>query len=164
MSTESTAAVEVFRSVSVPLPQERTFELFTARMTEFWPKEHSIGSSEIAEVVIEPRAGGRWYERGIDGSECPWGRVASWDPPREVVLLWQISSEWKFDPDFETEVEVTFTEEPGDHTRVDLRHRNLQRYGDKAEEMRAIFDHPDGWEGTLARFVDVARSYGTRQR
>ncbi len=45
-----------------------------------------------------------------------------------------------------------------DRTRVDLRHRNLQRYGDKADEMRAIFDHPDGWAGTLARFNDLAKS------
>ncbi len=77
MGTESTAAVEVVRSVSVPLSRARTFELFTTRMTEFWPKEPSIGSSEIAEVVVEPGNGGRWFERGVDGSECVWGRVAS---------------------------------------------------------------------------------------
>ena len=33
MSTESPAAVEIVRSVSVPLSQARTFELFTTRMT-----------------------------------------------------------------------------------------------------------------------------------
>jgi hypothetical protein len=158
MSTDSAATVEVVRSVIVPLSQVRTFELFTRRMTDYWPKEHSIGSAEFAAVVVEPRTGGRWFERGVDGSECSWGRVAWWDPPREVVLVWQINSEWKFDPDFETEVEVTFTPEGADRTRVDLRHRNLQRYGDKADEMRAIFDHPNGWAGTLARFVELASS------
>jgi uncharacterized protein YndB with AHSA1/START domain len=158
MSTESAAAVDVVRSVSVPLSQARTFELFTARMTEFWPKEHSIGSSEIAEVVVEPRQNGRWFERGVDGAECPWGRVAAWDPPRKVVLLWQIGADWKFDPDFETEVEVTFTEEDSGRTRVDLCHRNLQRYGDLTEQMRAIFDSPGGWTGTLTQFVELARS------
>lgn len=158
MGTESAAAVDVVRSVSVPLSQARTFELFTARMTEFWPKEHSIGSSEIAEVVVEPRQNGRWFERGVDGSECPWGRVAAWDPPRKVVLLWQIGVDWKFDPDFETEVEVTFTQEGSGRTRVDLCHRNLQRYGDLTEQMRAIFDSPGGWTGTLTQFVALARS------
>jgi len=58
MDTESESAVEVSRSVSVPLSQARAFELFATRMTEFWPKEHSIGDSELAEVVIEPRSGG----------------------------------------------------------------------------------------------------------
>jgi Activator of Hsp90 ATPase homolog 1-like protein len=158
MSTESTAAIKVARSVTVPLGQARTFELFTSRMTEFWPKEHSIGSAELAEVVIEPRAGGRWYERGVDGSECRWGQVAAWEPPRKVVLLWQIGADWQFHPDFETEVEVTFTEQGPDHTRLDLAHRHLERYGDRAEEMRAIFDHPNGWEGTLHTFVEFAGS------
>src|SRR5277367_43087 len=109
MNAESGSAVEVFRTVSVPLTQARAFELFTTRMTEFWLKEHSIGASELAEVVVEPRNGGRWFERGVDGSECQWGRVAAWDPPRKVVLLWQIGADWQFDPEFETEVEVTFS-------------------------------------------------------
>jgi hypothetical protein len=158
MSAESAAAVEVVRSVTVPLSQARTFELFTGRMTDFWPPEHSIGTSAIAEVVVEPRVGGRWFERGVDGSECAWGRVASWEPPRKVVLLWQIGADWQFDPDFETEVDVTFTEDGSGRTRLDLRHRNLQRYGDQVEQMRAIFDSPGGWTGTLTRFVELANS------
>jgi hypothetical protein len=156
MDAESDSAVEVFRSVSVPLTRARAFELFTTRMTEFWPKEHSIGNSELAEVVVEPRNGGRWFERGVDGSECQWGRVASWEPPRKVVLLWQIGADWQFDPEFETEVEVTFSEDGADRCRLDLRHCNLQRYGASAEQMRAIFDDPAGWTGTLAAFVDLA--------
>ena len=103
------AAVEVVRSVSMPLSQVQTFKLFTTRMTDFWPTEYSIGSPKIAEVVIEPCSGGRWFERGIDGSDCLWGRVASWDPPREVMLLWEIGADWQYDPDFRTEVKVSFT-------------------------------------------------------
>jgi len=161
MDTESGSAVEVFRSVSVPLPRARAFELFTTRMTEFWPKEHSIGASELAEVVIEPRSGGRWFERGVDGSECQWGRVAAWDPPRKVVLLWQIGADWQFDPEFETEVEVTFSNEGPDRSRLHLRHCNLQRYGDHTDQMRAIFDDPAGWTGTLAGFVYLASAQAT---
>ena len=156
MDTESESTVEVSRSVSVPLSQARAFELFATRMTEFWPKEHSIGDSELAEVVIEPRSGGRWFERGVDGGECQWGRVAVWEPPRKVLLLWQIGADWQFDPEFETEVEVTFSAEGPDRCRLDLRHCNLQRYGDRTEQMRAIFDDPAGWTGTLAGFVVLA--------
>lgn len=144
--------------MSVPLSQALAYELFTARMTEFWPKEHSTGSSEIAEVVIEPRPGGHWFERGVDGNECQWGRVATWDPPRRVVLLWQIGADWQPDPGFETEVEVEFIAEASDRTRVSLRHCNLQRYGDNTEQMRSTLDHPDGWTGTLARFAALAES------
>ena len=156
MDTESDSAVEVSRSVSVPLPQAQAFEFFTTQMTEFWPKEHSISDAELTEVVIEPRSGGRWFERGVDGSECEWGRVAVWEPPRKVVLLWQIGADWHFDPQFETEVEVTFSAEGADQCRLDLRHCNLQRYGDSTEQMRAIFDDPAGWTGTLAGFAVLA--------
>jgi uncharacterized protein YndB with AHSA1/START domain len=156
LSIGSGTEVEVFRSVTVPLSPERTFELFTARMTEFWPREHSIGSSELAAVLIEPRVDGRWFERGVDGTECDWGRVAAWEPPRKLVLLWQIGADWRFNPSFETEVEVTFSQDAPGRTRLDLRHRHLERYGEAAEQMRAVFDSPGGWEGTLAACVKLA--------
>jgi uncharacterized protein YndB with AHSA1/START domain len=148
--------IAVHREVTVPLTRERAFELFTARMGAFWPAEHSIGTAEIADVVVEPRAGGRWFERGIDGSECDWGRIAVWEPPDRVVLLWQIGVDWTMHPDLETDVEVTFTSDGPGRTRVDLIHRHLERYGDQAEAMRAVFDSPDGWTGTLIRFADLA--------
>ncbi|MGH3980448.1 MAG: SRPBCC family protein [Pseudonocardiaceae bacterium] len=125
-------------------------------MGAFWPAEHSIGTAAIADVVVEPRVGGRWFERGVDDSECDWGRVAAWEPPGRVVLLWQIGVDWTRDPDFETDVEVTFTEEQPGRTRVDLTHRHLERYGAQAEAMRAVFDSPEGWTGTLARFAELA--------
>src|ERR1700759_1175177 len=156
MDTESDSAVEVSRSVSLPLPKAQAFELFTTQMTEFWPKEHSISDAELAEVVIEPRSGGRWFEPGVDGSEGEGGRVAFWEPPRKVVLLWQIGADWHFDPEFETQVEVTFSAEGPDRCRLDLRHCNLQRDGDSTEQMRAIFDDPAGWTGTLGGFAVLA--------
>lgn len=157
MSAESSTEIEVRRSVSVPLGPQRAFDLFTARMTEFWPTEHSLGAADVAEVVVEPGVGGRWFERGVDGTECDWGRVAAWEPPGKVVLLWQIGADWQFDPELETEVEVTFTAEPSGRTRLDLRHRHLERYGDQADAMHAVFDSPGGWGGTLARFSALAR-------
>lgn len=147
--------VAVHRSVSVPLSRERAFELFTVRMGAFWPISHSIGSATIADVLIEPRVGGRWFERGVDGSECDWGRVSVWQSPELVVLLWQIGADWTMHPDFETEVEVRFTDDGPGRTRVDLAHRHLERYGDTAEGMRSVFDSLEGWTGILARFAGL---------
>jgi uncharacterized protein YndB with AHSA1/START domain len=156
-STEPASEVVVRRSVQVPLPPERAFALFTERMTEFWPPDHSIGGSAIAQVVVEPAAGGRWFERGVDGSECDWGRVARWNPPGELVLLWQLGADWTFDPALRTEVEVDFTPDGAGGTLVELRHRHLERYGEQAETLRGIFDSPGGWTGILTNFVDRAR-------
>jgi len=156
-SAQPDSEVVVRRAVHVPIPPEQAFALFTARMTEFWPAEHSIGSAAIAEVVVEPAAGGRWFERGVDGSECDWGRVARWNPPGELVLLWQLGADWTFDPTLRTEVEVDFTADDTGGTLVELRHRHLERYGEQAETLRGIFDSPGGWTGILAHFVDHAR-------
>lgn len=51
---------------------------------------------------------------------------------------------------------MSFIPEAAGHTRVELRHRHLERYGDQADTMRGIFESPDGRNGTLARFVDLA--------
>ena len=155
MPTDSTTETSVQRSVTVPLDPVKAFELFTARMDEFWPREHHIGAAEMAEAVLEPKVGGRWFEKGVDGSECNWGRVVAWEPPSRLVLLWQITAEWQYDPSLETELEITFTPE-GAGTRVELEHRNLDRFGDQFLAMRTMFEGPGAWAGTLAAYAAVA--------
>ena len=92
-----------------------------------------------SDAVIEPQAGGRWYELDVDGSQCEIGRVAIWEPPGRLVLVWQLTPEFIYDPALVTEVEVTFTSE-GTGTRVNLEHRDLERMGDKADAMHETVD------------------------
>ena len=113
---------------------------------------HHIGAAEAARVVMEPRVGGAWYEEGVDGSRCPWGKVVAWDPPGRLVLTWEITADWKADAAIQTEVEVRFTAVDGG-TRVDLEHRKLEAYGEMAETMRGIFDSEGGWTGLLGMFA-----------
>jgi uncharacterized protein YndB with AHSA1/START domain len=84
------------------------------------------------------------------------GRVLAWEPPSRLILAWQITAAWQFDPSFLTEVEVTFTVLGPKRTRVNLEHRNLERYGQAAESMRAPFDSEGGWSMTLASFAKAA--------
>jgi uncharacterized protein YndB with AHSA1/START domain len=79
--------------------------------------------------------------------------VVAWEPPERLVVTWQISADWKFDPSLVTTVEVRFEDEGPDRTRVRLEHRDLERSGPDAERMHATFEEPGAWAGTLAAFA-----------
>ena len=145
----------VSHALHVAAPPESAFRTFTEGMGRWWPKSHSIGTSPLVGVVMEPRAGGSWHEVGEDGTTCPWGSVALWEPPSRLVLIWQIGADWKHDPTLETEVDVTFTAE-GTGTRVTLEHRGLEAYGARAAEMSGIFASPGGWPGLMAAYACAA--------
>jgi uncharacterized protein YndB with AHSA1/START domain len=148
----SSTATAVRHTITVAAPQERAFTTFTQGINRWWPRSHKIGPAELAEAVIEGREGGRWYERDVDGSECDWGKVLVWEPPARLVLAWQISGEWAYDADLMTELEVLFVSEGPDRTRVELEHRGLDAYGERAAEMRETFDGPNAWRGILEEF------------
>jgi uncharacterized protein YndB with AHSA1/START domain len=156
LSPRTIRPAPVRKSVIVATGVERAFEVFTAGIARWWPATHSIGRSPQKEVILEPCAGGRWYERGEDGSECTWGKVLAWEPPARLLLAWQIDGRWTYDPAFLTEVEVTFTALGATETRVELEHRNLERYGDKLEAVRAAIDSEDGWAVLLRLYAEAA--------
>lgn len=145
----------LLKNIEVNAPPEKAFEVFTA--FRWWPKSHSIlqSKSRQATVKLEPQVGGRWYERGEDGSECDWGNVAAWEPPRRLVLTWHLNSSFQYDPKIATEVEVTFVPTGAGRTQVNLEHRLFERYEDEGEKIRAAVDHPDGWSGLLVAFAKL---------
>ena len=59
---------------------------------------YKIGKANAVDAVIEPRVGGRWYERGEDGSTCDGGAVLIWEPPTRLVLSWDIAADFQYDP------------------------------------------------------------------
>ena len=111
MTAASITPAPVRRSLFVKATPEHAFEVFTSGFDRWWPKGHSVGASPQKTAVLEPMAGGRWYEVGEDGGETQWGEVMTWEPPVRVVLIWRIGADWKCDPDLHTEVEVRFTPE-----------------------------------------------------
>jgi uncharacterized protein YndB with AHSA1/START domain len=150
----------IHKTVSVAAPPERVFALFTGHMGAWWPKGMTVGASPAVEIVIEPRSGGRWFERSQDKVETNWGRVLEWDPPGRVLLAWQLDASFTYDPNFETEIELIFTPEPGG-TRVSLEHRNLERFGDSAERMAASLG--GGWPGIIDGFAAYAEKTRTEK-
>jgi uncharacterized protein YndB with AHSA1/START domain len=133
-----------------------TFRVFTAEMGRWWPPDYHIGASAMRDVVIELRAGGRWFERGIDGTECDWGHVVRLEPDALVVLSWQLTSRWQFDPDRSkgSEVIVRFVSESATVTRVGLEHREFERHGADAAAVRSGLAREQGWAEVLRRFAD----------
>ena len=159
MSTQAQAA-SVRTEIVVEAPIERAFQVFVEDFDRIKPREHNMLDVDIAETVFEARAGGHIYDRGVDGSECRWARVLAYDPPRRVVISWDISPQWQpeTDPARASEVEVRFTAETPDRTRVELEHRNLERHGEGWQQMRDAVRAPDGWSDGLRRFADAARA------
>jgi uncharacterized protein YndB with AHSA1/START domain len=147
----------VRKSIVVEAPIERAFTVFTDDFGSVKPREHNLLEVEIAETVFEPREGGHVYDRGVDGSECRWGRVLAYQPPNRVVFSWDISPQWQLeaDPEKTSEVEVRFVAETPDRTRVELEHRNLERHGEGWEGVRESVDSPGGWPLYLQRFAEV---------
>lgn len=147
----------VNKEIVVEAPPERAFRVFTERFDSWWPRGHHIGKAEMKAAIMEGRPNGRWYELGVDGSECDWGYVIAWEPPRRVVLAWQLDAQWQYNPSLTTEVEVTFTPVGASSTRVELEHRYLERFGEMEETVRKGIDSPEGWSGLLQLFAKAAR-------
>ena len=161
MSVMESAASGLFvrKEITVEASQTRAFNVFTQEHGAWWPlATHHIGSATAETAIIEPRTGGRWFERATDGSECDWGRVLVWDPPGRLVLSWEISADWKHDSSIDTQVEVRFVALGPALTRVELEHRRLDSFGAAAEQMRGIFDSEGGWNGVLKLFAARARN------
>ncbi len=158
MASTVEAAV-VRKSVRVAASVERAFSVFVEQMETWWPATHHIGKTPFEAIFVEPRAGGRWYERNAEGETCEWGTVLKWEPPYRVAFSWHVgpghdSPDWKFDPDMSkaSEVEIRFMAD-GLGTLVELEHSKLERHGEGYEQLHALFDGPGAWEGILAQFA-----------
>jgi uncharacterized protein YndB with AHSA1/START domain len=150
-----TRQVSVLKTVTVEVAAAGAFEVF-AQQGRWWPvKTHHLAEPPGDTVVLEPFPGGRWYERAADGSETDWGRVLAWEPPRRILLSWQIGPGWVYEPDRESEVEVRFIPDGAARTRVEFEHRHLERYAEAAERMRSALGGPNGTGQVLAAYASA---------
>ena len=147
----------VRKAIVVQASREIAWKVFTEQLDTWWPLAvYKIGKAPAVDVIIEPRVAGRWYERGDDGSTCDWGRVLLWEPPSRLILSWDINADFQYVPNLGTEIEVRFLSETEHSTRVELEHRRLDRFGDRRDQMRTIFDQTGDWGKLLESFAGVA--------
>lgn len=111
-------------TVSVAVPPEVAFEVFTAEIDRWWLRGRRFRHAGASRgfIRIEPGAGGRIFESFEQDGEThvvEVGTVTAWEPAQRLVFSWRNAN---FAPHELTEVEVQFARSPGG-TTVTLTHR-----------------------------------------
>jgi hypothetical protein len=146
-------------SVVVQRARDAVFDTFVRTIDRWWPlRPFSMGKDAVASVTFERQLGGRVYETWHDGTEREWGILLDWAPPERFVMTWNVTG-------VSTEVELRFTAEASDRTRVYLEHRGWERLSE--EQLREDCALPGGYRGgsfqrgwriILGRFVEAAEA------
>ncbi len=138
---------------TVECSPEHAFSTWTERISQWWPKGHSVSSDPDLDVVIELRLGGRIFERTPAGDEHDWGEVTTWEPPRAFGYLWHLAQ----DRSDATDVEVHF-EADGEQTRVRILHRGWERLGARAADLRGR--NRKGWGAVIPLYREACEAAG----
>ncbi len=154
---------DVRKSITVPAPADEAFRVYTDCAIEWLPAGHTF-LNDPRLIAMEPWPGGRFYERGADGTEITRGTILEWKPPHRVVLTWRIGPNWQpvFDDEHASRIEVEFIPaepfaEAGPSTEVVLTYTDLDRHGEFGAQLRAAIE---GAGGTLEQYAEVvARQY-----
>ena len=135
---------------AVSCPPAHAFEVWTADFARWWPRTHSVSGDAAAHVVLEPRLGGRIYERMPDGTEHDWGEVTQWEPPHRLGYLWHI----RRDRADATDVLITFEEAGDGTTRLLIEHTGWDRLGADAQQWRDA--NVGGWSSLMPHYLTAA--------
>jgi hypothetical protein len=141
---EDSALPPIVRELVVPIVPTLAFEFFTARIADWWPRGFTSGGDALVAVVLEPRVGGRVYERDRDGSEHAWGEVGLWELSQRVALRWTHGLRTPG----ATLVDVSF-EADGSATDVRLEHSGW--HADQTAD-HARFADDGGWTAVLESY------------
>jgi uncharacterized protein YndB with AHSA1/START domain len=119
------------------------------------PPEHTFIRNPQS-VIMEPWAGGRFYERGADGAEITRGTIVEWAPPGRLAVTWRIGPGWRpvFDDEHASVIVVEFSPAGADATEVALTYTHLDRHGEMAGVIRSAIGSP-GPGDTLHRFAEI---------
>jgi uncharacterized protein YndB with AHSA1/START domain len=138
-------------SFEVGCPVAHAFDVWTNKISRWWPADHSVSGEDRLLVVLEGRPGGRIFERTSTGAEFEWGEVTVWEPPTRLAYLWHLRQ----DREDATEVEITFVDQGNSTTRVEIEHRGWERLGARSQSLRDA--NIAGWGSLVPHYVVATR-------
>ncbi len=159
--TTDPATPDVRKSVTVAVPVAEAFTVFTEQPIAWLPPAHTF-LRDPGSITMEPGPGGRFYERGTDGTEITRGTILEWDPPHRLVMTWRVGPNWQplFSDEHASLIDVQFIAAGTGTTNVVLTHTHLHRHGDIAGTIRTAIDGP-GPGQTLQRYADAVACHTT---
>jgi uncharacterized protein YndB with AHSA1/START domain len=131
----------------VACPVEHAFAVWTDRIGQWWPTDHTVSAEPGLTVVLEGRPGGRIFERRMSGLEHDWGEVTVWEPPTRLGYTWHLNR----DASDATEVEIRFVATGEELTTVEIEHRGWERLGAEGEPWRDR--NRGGWATLLPHYI-----------
>ncbi|MFL5674127.1 MAG: SRPBCC domain-containing protein [Chloroflexota bacterium] len=131
----------------VDCPPDHAFAIWTDRIATWWPADHTVSGLADTTVVLEPRPGGRIFERTAAGIEHEWGEVTVWEPPRRFAYLWHL----RRDRADATQVEIRFVPDGRTATRVEIEHTGWEVLGAGGQDWRDR--NGGGWASLLPHYV-----------
>lgn len=145
------AHAAVRKSVRVRCDVATAFRIWTEQIDLWWPKGHSRSGDPNTTVLLEPRRGGRLYERTSDGVEHAWGEIIAWSPPDYFAYTWYLGS----GPTQPTRVDIHFVATP-EGARVDVVHRGPDLIGALWSQNAARYDA--AWVAVLPHYAAACRT------
>jgi uncharacterized protein YciI/uncharacterized protein YndB with AHSA1/START domain len=131
------------REIRVDADPATAFEVFTARIGQWWPvSELSVFGSGAVVAFTD----GQIIERAADGRSSCWGSVIRWEPGTAVAFTWHPG----MTPERASQVEVTFAAD-GAQTLVVLEHTGWEAFDDPAA---ARSEYDQGWPAVLENYRD----------
>jgi uncharacterized protein YndB with AHSA1/START domain len=125
---------------------EHAFTVWTEGIATWWPSDHTVTGGPGLLVVLEPRLGGRIFERTAAGDEHDWGEVTIWEPPARLAYRWFLRA----DRSDATDVSIDFVATEAARTRVEITHSGWERLGTRAGVWRER--NHQGWSTLLPHY------------
>ena len=132
------------KTVTVRVQPARAFAVFVGEMARWWPLAQFHTGPDPVDCMIEPRIGGRVYERAADGRETVWGTVTAYEPPSHLAFSWLIG----LSAEQAQLIDLRFTPQ-GEGTLVALTHTGWEKLGEAGVVLRERYGQ--GWATIIER-------------